>query len=533
MFAKQRQGLGFSPSMPMKQKHQQFEARVSRGRPARPAGEASRRLEPAADSDRGHEADIHQPLDLGQQLPVEGGETHTDNPFADDVLVIYLREMGSIPLLDREHELKLTRRLADLRCRYRHAALCNWSVLAQVLDTFERIQAGQLSLARTIDAMPGMGPSSERVRARLPNHLRLLRRLIGEAKAAFRPLISAKSTAARARLRRKWRSLLRQAVATAEELSPRTELLDRWTENLQHQSAQMSRLALKARNAHVAAADLEERTRELENLVFQLQTTSEDLARLVNLVRQRRALYLRARSDLAAANLRLVVSIAKRYRGRGMAFADLIQEGNGGLMRAVDKYDHRLGFKFGTYATWWIRQGITRALADHARTVRVPCHQAGALTAIDRVRGELMMQHGREPAVEEIAAAMKVAPEEVRALQIAGRQPVSLDEPMGGDIEFGLQDSLRRPETSDPRQLADLNLLRARLTEVLHSLAPRDREVIELRYGLRDGRARTLEEVAQVFGLTRERIRQIESRGLLKLRQPERRARLAAFVEVA
>jgi RNA polymerase primary sigma factor len=485
--------------MPMKQKRQQFEARFRRVRPAKPAAKAS--------------------------------ETHENNPVGNDGLAIYLREMGSILLLDHEHERELTRRLAELRRRYRHAALCNSGVLAQVLDTFERIQAGQLSLDRTIDLMPRMEPSSERLRTRLPNYLRLMRRLLGQAKAAFRPLVRARSRDARARLRRKWQCLLRQAVATAEAMSPRTELLDRWTENLQQQSEQMCRLALKAQNAHVLSSG--EQTRELENLVFQFQTTSEDLARLVNIVRQRRALYLRARSDLAAANLRLVVSIAKRHRGRGMAFADLIQEGNGGLMRAVDKFDHRLGFKFGTYATWWIRQAITRALADQARTVRVPCHQASALVAIERVRSELMMQYHREPTMEEIAFALKLAPEEFQALQIASRQPVSLDEPMGGDDEFTLQDSLGRAEAAEPGQLADLNLLRGRLAEVLHSLAPRDREVIELRYGLRDGRARTLEEVAQVYGITRERIRQIVSQSLLKLRQPERRARLAAFVDVA
>jgi RNA polymerase primary sigma factor len=215
-----------------------------------------------------------------------------------------------------------------------------------------------------------------------------------------------------------------------------------------------------------------------------------------------------------------------------MAFADLIQEGNGGLMRAVDKFDHRRGCKFGTYATWWIRQAITRGLADQARTVRVPCHQASALGAIERVRSALLMQQSREPTGEEIAAAMNLAPGEFRALQSADRQPVSLDEPLGSAEEFTLQDSLWRAEAADPGQLTDLTLLRGRLTEVLQSLAPRDREVLELRYGLRDGRARTLEEVAQVYGITRERIRQIEARGLLKLRQPERRARLAAFVTV-
>jgi RNA polymerase primary sigma factor len=519
--------------MPMKHKRQPFEARVRRVRLAKPTDKACMRLELAASSDHEQETEVHLPLDLGQQLPREGTETQENNLLGDGGLAIYLREMGSIPLLDRKHEQELAGRLAELRRRYRHAALCNSSVLAQVLDTFEKIQAGQLSLDRTIDVLPGMEPSSDHLRARLPNYVRLLRRLLAGAKAAFRSLVRATSRADRARLRRQWACLLRQAVAMAEKMSPRTELLDRWTENLQHESEQMCRLALKVRDARGVSADSGEPTQELENLVFQRQTTSEDLARLINIVRQRRALYLRARSDLAAANLRLVVAIAKRYRGRGMAFADLIQEGNCGLMRAVDKFDHRLGFKFGTYATWWIRQAITRALADHVRTVRVPCHQASALVAIERVRNELMLQHGREPTVEEIAAALNLAPEELRALQIAGRQPVSLDEPMGDEAEFTLLDSLSRAEAADPGQLTDLNLLRGRLTEVLHSLAPRDREVIELRYGLRDGRSRTLEEVAQIFGITRERIRQIESRGLLKLRQPERRARLAAFVDIA
>jgi RNA polymerase primary sigma factor len=197
----------------------------------------------------------------------------------------------------------------------------------------------------------------------------------------------------------------------------------------------------------------------------------------------------------------------------------------------VDKYEWRLKFKFGTYATWWIRQGITRALADHARTVRVPCHQVGTLAAIERVRGELSIQQGREPTVEEIAAVIGVSAEETQSLRIVSRHPVSLHEPLGGDGERALEDFLDDPGATNPGIAVDQHLLRERIAEVLRSLTPREREVIELRFGLKDGHPRTLEEVARTYGITRERIRQIEARGLLKLRQPLRSSRLAEFAE--
>jgi len=253
--------------------------------------------------------------------------------------------------------------------------------------------------------------------------------------------------------------------------------------------------------------------------------------RMMRVLDRRRHAYQKARRELAEGNLRLVVSIAKRYRGRGLPFSDLIQEGNRGLMRAVDKYEHLLGFKFGTYATWWIRQGITRALADHARTVRVPCHQVGTLAAIERVRGELSVQQGREPTVEEIAAVLGVTPEETQSLRVVARHPVSLHEPLGGDGERALEDFLDDPDATNPGTAVDQHLLRERIGEVLRSLTPREREVIELRFGLKDGQPRTLEEVAKAYGITRERIRQIEARGLLKLRQPLRSKRLAEFAE--
>ena len=237
------------------------------------------------------------------------------------------------------------------------------------------------------------------------------------------------------------------------------------------------------------------------------------------------------RKELAEANLRLVVSIAKNYLNRGLPFSDLIQEGNRGLMRAVDKYEWRLKFKFGTYATWWIRQGITRALHDHARTVRVPCHQIATLAKMERKRSEMSAATGREPTNEELATAIGVKTEETRSLRVVGRHPVSLNDPIGGDGERALEDFLSDAQPSNPGEHVDRRLLQERIHEVLRSLAPREREVIELRFGLRDGTPKTLDEVARQYGITRERIRQIEARGLLKLRQPTRAERLEEFAD--
>jgi RNA polymerase primary sigma factor len=465
----------------------------------------------------------------------EHAEPPDEGQSPDDALGLYLRQMGAIPLLTREQELVLAKRLERVRTRYRHAILCSWETLAWVADTFERVQAGQLPVDPTIDVVESLGLSRVRILARLPHNLRTLRHLLVDAAADFRIFLRTRTAPARARARRGLWRRLRKAVALAEELSPRMELLDRWTDALRERAAQLGELARQIDAGRGrSASSREERAKlvkRLRDLMLETLATPEELSLLARVLERRRARYRQARRELAEGNLRLVVAIAKRYRGRGLSFADLIQEGNRGLMRAVDKYEHRLGFKFGTYATWWIRQGITRALADHARTVRVPCHHVSTLAAIDRVRGELSIEHGREPTVEEIGEVLGVKPEEVQSLRVVGRHPVSLHEPLGGDGERALEDFLGDPGADSPSQTVDQHLLKERIAEVLRSLAPREREVIELRFGLRDGQPRTLDEVAKTYGITRERIRQIEARGLLKLRQPLRSQRLAGFTE--
>jgi RNA polymerase primary sigma factor len=451
---------------------------------------------------------------------------------ADDTLGLYLRQMGSIPMLKRPAEIEVATRLERVRDRFRFAALRSTFVLNRAYGTFAAVQAGQLAFDPQVDVITTANLRRDQILRRLPLHLPTLEKVLREEREQF-PLgltLTGKPDLYQWR-RARWRRI-KKAGKLMTELSPRTENLERWVDDLAMKAHDLNKFS---DSLHLGKPrDLRERAARNDAFRSAIESAwaePEELNVLLDCIRRRREAYHRVRSELAEANLRLVVSIAKKYRNRGLPFADLIQEGNRGLLRAVDKYEYKMNYKFGTYATWWIRQSIQRALADLARTVRVPCHQIAVLGQTERARAELAANLGREPTIEELAGRVGLPVDEVRSLRAVGKHPVSLHEPVGGDGERALEDFLRDRATTTPGEHVDQHLLRERIGEVLRSLAQREREVIELRYGLRDGQPRTLDEVARLFGITRERIRQIEARGILKLRQPMRSARLEQFAE--
>jgi len=473
------------------------------------------------------------------QRPADGDGFDTDlnqeesSRGADDTLGLYLRQMGSIPMLKRPAEIEVASRLERVRNRFRFAALRSAFILHRAYHTFEAVQAGQLAFDPQVDVITTANLRRDQILRRLPLHLPTLDRVLREEREQF-PTGLTVGTAPElaAWRRRRWRRM-RKAGRLMSELSPRTESLERWVDELAGKARKLHKEICSIRVG--TPKDLKsrsERNDAFRQAIEDVMAEPEELTGLLRVVYRRRRDYHKVRSELAEANLRLVVSIAKKYRNRGLPFADLIQEGNRGLLRAVDKYEYKLEFKFGTYATWWIRQSIQRALADLARTVRVPCHQIAVLGQTERARSELAAQMGREPTIEELAGKVGLPVEEVRSLRAVGKHPVSLHEPVGGDGERALEDFLRDRGTSTPGEHVDRHLLQERINEVLRSLAQREREVIELRYGLKDGQPKTLDEVARLFGITRERIRQIEARGILKLRQPMRSIRLEQFAEV-
>jgi len=477
--------------------------------------------------------DEHFDLDIAPEAVAEE-EAVSSHGGSDDALGLYLKQMGAIPLLNREKELLLATKLEVARTRYRRSVLFCWWSLERVIGMFGRIHEGLLPLDPHIDVVHSLGLHRESIVARLPVNLRTLQKMLRDSSKDYRNSQRLRSAAGVAKLQRRRRRQVRKAIKLVEELSPRTEWLDALAEEMEQTLAGLRTLEASANQTGRSAAQRQQQTRtikELRDKTNAAQASADELDRLLQVIRQRRRIYLQRRRELAECNLRLVVSIAKKYRSRGLAFADLIQEGNRGLMRAVDKFEHRLGFKFGTYATWWIRQGIQRALADNARTVRVPCHQIAILAALERVRGELLAATGKEPTIEDIAAVLGTSPDEAKSLRAVARPPLSLHEPMGDDAERALSEFIDDRQVISPGDHVDASLLKERIGEVLRSLTPREREVIELRFGLKDGTPRTLDEVAKSYGITRERIRQIEARSLNKLRQPGRSQRLAGFAE--
>jgi RNA polymerase primary sigma factor len=323
-------------------------------------------------------------------------------------------------------------------------------------------------------------------------------------------------------------------VTLVEELSVRTQRMQpvmKRLEQICERMTEIQRHLKRIRRLKTATDERANLNRELQDLVLLTLESPETLRKRMEIIEKRFADYEQAMRELSGGNLRLVVSIAKKYRNRGLSFLDLIQEGNTGLMRAVDKYEYRRGYKFSTYATWWIRQAITRAIADQARTIRIPVHMIETMSKLRKVSKQLLQEKGREPTMEETAEAADVSLEETRRVLKISRHPISLDRPVGESEDSYFGDFIEDNSTDSPVNSATQEMLKDKIDSVLKTLTYREREIIKLRYGLGDGYTYTLEEVGRIFKVTRERVRQIEAKAVRKLQHPVRSRQLKGFLE--
>ena len=460
--------------------------------------------------------------------------TSAPSNAGNDPIRMYLAQMAEIPLLTRPEEISLAKRIEVTRKRFRRAILgCSWSMQTTV-DTLQRVHEGKLPFDRTIKVSLTERLTKEQIQSRMPHNLATLVRLVERSKADFRVLVNKRTGADEARTARlRFRRDRAKSLTLVEELSLRTRRVQPLLKVLRGMSARMDRLQQELRlldHGHGSRDDRADLRKELRDLMLSTLESPRSLRSRVAALEKLQTEYEAAKRNLSAANLRLVVSIAKKYRNRGLSFLDLIQEGNTGLMRAVDKYEYRRGFKFSTYATWWIRQAITRAIADQARTIRIPVHMIDVLSKLRTTAKRLLHELGREPTTEEMSQAAGIPIEEARRVLDMGRQPMSLDRPVGESEDASFSEFVEDMSAESPTQSATNGLLKDRIDSLLKTLTFREREIIRLRYGLTDGYTYTLEEVGRIFRVTRERVRQIEAKAVKKLQHPVRSRQLESFL---
>jgi RNA polymerase primary sigma factor len=450
----------------------------------------------------------------------------------DDPVRLYLLQMGGNPLLTRAGEVSSAREIERWRRKFRRTMLANDFILRGATALLERVKAGTVRLDRTIEVAVTNTQEKARLLKRLGPNLETLRRIEQEKARLFR--IAMSRSVPLQRRRAAWRRLVRQrnkAVRLVEEMHLRIQRLTPLLKQLRSIGGRID--AVQGRLATPRQTDAERHAllTEHNRLLIVTRESRRTLARRLALLDDLQHRYDAAKRELAAGNLRLVVSIAKRYRHRGLSFLDLIQEGNSGLMRAVDKFEHARGFKFSTYATWWIRQAITRAIADQSRTIRVPVHMVDTMTKLRNAARTFLQQHGREPGVEELAGLTGISVEEAACIWRMSRQPVSLDQPLGDAEDGAVGDLVRDHREDDPLCAVNQQALTSLISRALGGLSYREREIIRLRFGLADGYSYTLEEVGTIFDVTRERVRQIEAKAVEKLREPGMHQQLSGFVD--
>jgi RNA polymerase primary sigma factor len=461
----------------------------------------------------------------------------------DDPVRMYLTQMGSIPLLTRNEEVRLAKKIETTRMIFRRRCLESDYIVNQAVETLKMVRDGVLPFDRTMRVSTLDDQAKEKLSERIPSNLPTIEKLLEMNRQDWEALDELRRDDGTIRETKKARDIRarisgrrRRMAALIEELCLRTGRIVPLMKKLKSISEKMEGLEQEMLQAarfpkKYDPEDLEVLREELDGLRSLACEEPEQLRSHIKQITTVFWEYEQAKRDLSGGNLRLVVSIAKKYRNRGLSFLDVIQEGNTGLMRAVDKFEYKRGYKFSTYATWWIRQAITRAIADHSRTIRIPVHMIETMTKLRNIAKQIAQETGTEATAEEIAERADMNAMEVRRVMSISKHPVSLDRPVGESEDSHFGDFIEDTNQDAPAVAAARDMLKGRIEMVLKTLTYREREIIKLRYGIGDGYTYTLEEVGRIFKVTRERVRQVEAKAIRKLQHPVRSRKLEGFVD--